>query len=168
MLIWAHAFAGHRALAEERAVSYHPLMDAMTFLRERVTLFAGMSDENLTALAATSVLLPFKAGQTILFKGETVDGLHVVVSGKAGVYVKSANKAQSLVAELGAGEVFGEMSIVGMGISAASIKASEDGTFVLMIPQESFRRVLQQDEGFAVRVNTLIAARKSVPAAVPT
>ena len=36
-----------------------------------------------------------------------------------------------------------------------------------MIPQEAFRHVLQQDEAFAVRVNILIATRKSAPTSVP-
>jgi CRP-like cAMP-binding protein len=143
-------------------------MDAMTFLRERVSLFAGVTEENLAALAEASLLLPpLRAEQTILFKGATVDGLHVVVSGKAGVHVKSTNKTLVRVAELGAGEVFGEMSIVEMGTAGATIKALENDTLVLMIPQESFRHVLQQDEAFAVRVNMLITSRRSAPTSVP-
>jgi CRP-like cAMP-binding protein len=142
-------------------------MDAMTFLREQVSLFAGVNDENLAALAESSVVLPFNAGQTILFKGATVEGLHVVISGKAGVYVRSTNKTLVRVAELGRGEVFGEMSIVEMGTAGATIKADENDTVVLMIPQESFRHVLQQDEAFAVRVNILITSRRSAPTSVP-
>ena len=139
----------------------------MTFLRERVSLFAGVTDENLVALAESSVLLPFSAGQTILFKGATVDGLHAIISGKVGVYVKSTNKTLVRVAELGTGEVFGEMSIVEMGTAGATIKADENDTRILMIPQASFRHVLQQDEGFAVRVNILIGSRRSAPTSVP-
>ncbi len=141
-------------------------MEATTFLRERVALFAGVTNENLSALAEASELHTFNKGQTILFKGATVDGLHVVVSGKVGVYVKSTNKTSVLVAELGEGEVFGEMSIVEMGTAGATIKSLEDAV-VLVIPQESFRHVLQEDEGFAVRVNVLIATRKSAPTSVP-
>lgn len=141
-------------------------MDALTFLRDHVSLFAGVTDENLSALAEVSALNTFNKGQTILFKGATVDGLHVVASGKVGVFVKSTNKVLVLVAELGPGEVFGEMSIVEMGTAVATIKALEDAV-VLVIPQDSFRHVLQQDEGFAVRVNVLIAGRKSAPTSVP-
>lgn len=142
-------------------------MDAMTFLRERVSLFHGVSDENLASLAQSSELLAFSSGQTILFKGATVDGLHVVVSGRADVFVKSSSKTLVRVAELGPGEVFGEMSIVEMGTAGATIKASEGGAQALLIPQESFRHVLQQDEAFAVRVNTLIAGRRSAPVSIP-
>lgn len=139
----------------------------MNFLRERVALFAGVTDENLVALAQASVVLSFNAGQTILFKGATVDGLHVVISGKAGVYMKSTNKTIVRIAELGTGEVFGEMSIVEMGTAGATIKADENDTVILLIPQEFFRHVLQQDEGFAVRVNILITSRRSAPTSVP-
>lgn len=142
-------------------------MDALTFLRGRVPLFAGVSEENLTLLARASELLSFGAGQTILFKGATVDGLHVVVSGGAGVHMRASNKTLIRVAELGPGEVFGEMSIVEMGTAGATVKASASGAVVLMIPQESFRRVLQQDEAFAVRVNVLIVSRRTAPISVP-
>lgn len=134
----------------------------MTFLRENTPLFDTMSDENLTSLAESSKLLTFNAGQSILFKGTTVDGLHVIVSGMAGVYVKPPNKAAVQVAALMPGEVCGEMSIVAAGVANASVKAIET-TLVLLIPQEAFRHVLQQDEGFAVRVNTLIKSRQKLP-----
>lgn len=139
----------------------------MTYLRDHVALFRGVSDDNLASLAQTSELLSFGAGQTILFKGATVDGLHVVVSGKVGIVIKAPNKPAATVAELGPSEVFGEMSIVEMGTAAATVKSLEDGTAALVIPQEAFRRVLQEDEAFAVRVNELIAARRAAPAPAP-
>lgn len=142
-------------------------MDALTFLRGHVPLFAGVSEENLAALARAAEVLSFGAGQTILFKGATVDGLHVVITGRADVWMRASTKTLVRIAELGFGEVFGEMSIVEMGTAGATIKASADGAVVLMIPQEAFRRVLQQDEAFAVRVNVLIVTRRSAPISVP-
>lgn len=142
-------------------------MDAYTFLKERVALFAGVTEENLAGLAAASSLSSYDKGQSILFRGATVDGLHVVCSGKVSVMVKLPNKGVVPVAELGSGEVFGETSIVEMGTAGAAVKSAEDGTLILVIPQEAFRRVLQQDEAFAVRVNQLITARKAAPAATP-
>ena len=97
-------------------------MDALTYLRGHVPLFAGVNEENLTALARACEMLSFRPGQTILFKGATVDGLHVVVSGGAEVFVKASNKTMVRVAELGSGEVFGEMSIVEMGTAGATIR----------------------------------------------
>lgn len=141
------------------------LVDAKIFLRDSTPLFDQMSDESLVALAEASKLLSFNAGQSILLKGTTVDGLHVIVSGAAGVFVKVPNKGIDQIAELAPGDVCGEMSIVEMGVANATVKALAVGTQVILIPQEAFRHILQQDEGFAVRVNTLIRSRQGAPQA---
>lgn len=135
-------------------------MDALTFLRERVELFAGVSEEHLTNLAVGSSLAVYKNGQTILFKGATVDGLHVMCVGKAGVFVKPPSQPVTMVAELKSGDVFGETSIIECGIAGATIKAVEDGTYVLTIPQEAFRALLGEDPAFVAKVKAMIAARK--------
>ncbi len=142
-------------------------MDAFTFLRERVALFAGVSDEHMTALATASTLSPYKNGQTIMFKGATVEGLHVLAVGRAGVFVKPPNQPVIQVAELNSGDVFGETSIMEMGTAGATIKALEDGTFVLHLPQDAFRVLIQENPEFVARVTALIAARKAPSGPAP-
>lgn len=143
-------------------------MDALAFLAGRVPLFAGIPEEQLAPLAAASTLLSCNAGATILFKGATVDGLHVVCGGSVTVHAKLPGKGLAQLAELGPGEVFGETSIVEHGTAGATVKAGASGAAVLMIPQEAFRRLLQLDEAFAVRVNTLIRSRKAGASAPAT
>jgi CRP-like cAMP-binding protein len=135
-------------------------MDAFTFLRERVALFTGVSEEHLTALATVSTLSTYKAGQTIMFKGATVDGLHVMCTGRAGVFIKPPTQPLVQVAELASGDVFGEVSIIENGTAGATIKCLEDGTYVLNIPQDAFRVLLNDSPEFVARVKALIAARK--------
>jgi CRP-like cAMP-binding protein len=142
-------------------------MDPLAFLRERVALFSGVPEEHLADLASRLFINAYKKDQTVFFQGTTVDGLHVVAEGRVAVSVKAAGKPPVRVAELGPGEVFGESSIVMMGVAGATVKAVGDGAVVLVIPQDAFHRVLQQDEAFAVRVNTLIRARQAPPPAVP-
>ena len=141
-------------------------MDALTFLKDHVALFSGVAEERLAELAGRATLATYAAGHTILFKGATVDGLHIVCSGKVAVSAKIPNKGVVTLAELGPTEVFGETSIVEMGTAGAAVKSIADDTLVLVIPQDAFRGVLQQDEAFAVRVNTLIRSRKA-PVAAP-
>ncbi len=135
-------------------------MDAFTFLRERVALFAGVSDEHLTAIATGSSLSAYKNGQTIMFKGATVDGLHVMAVGKAGVFIKPPQQPLTQVAELASGDVFGETSIIENGTAGATIKCLEDGTYVLNIPQDAFRTLLAESPEFVAQVKALIASRK--------
>lgn len=141
-------------------------MDALTFITQRVDLFAGIAEEQLAPLAAAATLDSVGANQTILFKGATVDGLHVVCTGSVAVFDKVPGKGLVKLAELDEGEVFGETSIVAHGTAGATVKTGPEGAVVLVIPQEAFRHLLQLDEAFAVRVNTLIKARQS-PATQP-
>ena len=135
-------------------------MDAKEFLQSYVPLFAGVADEHLTAMAAASTLQSFKNGQTIVFQGVTVDSLHVVVVGKATVHAKVPAKGLVQVAELGMGQVFGEASIFESGTAGAAVKAAQDGTQILTIPQEAFKRVLAENPEFVGRVKSLISQRR--------
>ncbi len=138
-------------------------MDAFTFLRERVGLFTGVSDEHLTGLAVVSTSSSYKNGQIIMFKGATVDSLHVMAVGRAGVFIKPPTQPVVQVAELVSGDVFGETSIIENGTAGATIKALEDGTVVFNIPQEAFRGLLSKSPEFMAKVTDLIASRRPPP-----
>ncbi len=140
-------------------------MDAFTFLKEYTPLFAGVADKHLENLAAASTLQAFKNGQTVLFQGITVDALHVLCMGKLSVQVKVPNKGLTTVAELDPGDVFGETSIFEMGTAGATIKASADDTYILVIHQDAFRLLLAENPAFVERVEALIASRRPPPKA---
>jgi len=140
-------------------------VDAKTFLGQHVPLFAGISDEHLTDLAVSSELKPYKDGQTILYRGMTVDGLHVVAIGKVSVHAKAAGKGVVQVAELGPGEIFGETSILEYGTAGAAVKAAQDGTYVLVIPQDAFRRLVAENPEFVARLKAMMVARIPPPRA---
>src|SRR5687768_849955 len=102
-------------------------MTVNEFLREKVSLFQGLEAEHVNSIAGSICQQSFAAGQTVVFRGASVDGLHIVATGKVGVHAKiSKNQAPIKVAELGPGEVFGEMSILEVGMAGATIKCEED------------------------------------------
>lgn len=141
-------------------------MSALEFIRSNVALFSGIDDEELLSISRIVGQQSFQKGQTVLFKGSTVDGLHIVATGKVGVYTKankSANPVQ--VAELGPGEVFGETSIVEMGTADATVKSAEDGTVVLIVPQNYFRDLVSRNPELSARTRALIDARRPQPRA---
>jgi CRP-like cAMP-binding protein len=135
-------------------------VDALTFLQTQAPLFAGTAEGVLVQLAAASDLKQFKPGQTIVFKGATVDALHVIATGKAQILGKTSSGSAVALAELGPGDVFGEASIVEATVSGANVKAGETGTMVLLIPEDAFRRALSEEVAFAERVRALIASRR--------
>jgi CRP-like cAMP-binding protein len=143
-------------------------MDALTFLSGHVPLFEGVSAEELTELAVNSVLRQYAAGKVVIYSGMTVEGLHVVATGKVEVHVKVPGKSGTQrVADLGPGDVFGEVSMVEKTMSAAAVKAGPEGAYVLVIPEEPFRRLVESNAAFGARVRELIQARRSAPAPKP-
>lgn len=108
----------------------------------------------------------YKKGQTVLFKGVSVEGLHVMAMGRVSVHVKP-DKAKDWmkVAELGPGEVFGEMSIVEFAMAGATIRCEADDTLVFVIPQDLFTDLMEKDAAFKERVLKLIESRRPKPPA---
>lgn len=136
-------------------------MTVTEFLREHVPFLAGLPEADARELASSAEQLSFGSGQTVLFKGTTIDGLYVVATGKVGVWIrKDKNQPAVLAAELGPGEVFGETSIMEMTTAGATIKASVNDTLLFMIPQDAFRGVLARSEDLRRRAEALIAERK--------
>ena len=139
-------------------------MTVTEFLNTQVAFLSGITQEQAVFLSSQAQQLSFNKGQTVVFAGTTVEGLHVMAMGKVGVFVKpKKGAAAAQVAELGPGEVFGETSIIEMGTAGATIKASEDNTVIFVLPQDAFRQILEQNAEIKARAEALIASRKKKP-----
>ena len=134
-------------------------MTVTEFLQQQVPFLSGLTEEQAHDLATAAEQLVFHKGQTVIFRGVTVDGLHVIASGKVTVHAK-VGKETMQVAELGPGQVFGETSIIEMTVAGATIKSAEDETLIFVLPEEAFKQVLETNADFTARVMALIAERK--------
>lgn len=141
-------------------------MTVTEFLQRYVPFLAGVTEEQARVLATKAEQMRFKKGQTVLFKGVSVEGLHVVAQGKVSVHVKPDKaKDWTKVAELGPGDVFGETSIVEFAMAGATIKCEVDDSLVFVIPQELFTDLMAKDPGFKERVLAVIESRRPKPKA---
>ncbi len=135
-------------------------MTVTEFLQTKVPFLSGLTEDQAHYLAKSAEQIPFHKGQTVIFRGTTVDGLHVVAQGRVSVHAK-VGKQVVQVAELGPGEVFGETSIVEMTTAGATIKSEEDDTLIFVVPEIAFRKILGVDEDLKARVMSVIAERKA-------
>ena len=113
------------------------------FLRDSVSFLKGLSNEEAHELAAACEQADFASGETIIRQGTTVEGLHVVATGKVEIWVKLPNRTATRVVVLGPGEVFGEASILESGVAMATIKAAEE-THLFIISQDVFRLMIER------------------------
>ena len=116
-------------------------------------LFRGVDGTGLEAVARAAIEVDFPAGRVIAREGEIGTGFFVVVEGLVRV-VRGAH----VVAQLGPGEFFGELSVLDGGPRVAQVVA-EQPTRCLALASWDFERVLREEPGVALAVLRVVAGR---------
>ncbi|MFA6092422.1 MAG: cyclic nucleotide-binding domain-containing protein [Elusimicrobiota bacterium] len=141
-------------------------MTITEFLKDHVPFLKGITEEQARRLAQCAEQRTYKQNQTVIFKGVTVDGLHIVATGKVAVYIRpEKNKEWLRAAELGAGEVFGERSIIEFSTATATIKGASAEALLFVLQQAAFRELLETDAALKERTLALIESRTRPAAA---
>jgi CRP/FNR family transcriptional regulator, cyclic AMP receptor protein len=116
-------------------------------------LFRGLVPDDLAAVAAAAIEVDFPAERAIARQGEIGTGFFIVVSGRVRVV-----RDGTVVAHLGPGEFFGELSILDGGPRVAQV-VTDEPTVCLAIASWDFERVLREEPGVALAVLKVVAAR---------
>jgi CRP-like cAMP-binding protein len=129
------------------AVAQHP--DVVTvllrFVRDRLIdritrtseLFSPFTTDERKALSSRFELVEVVPDALLITQGERADGLYLVVAGK--VEVRRDN--ESVLAMLGSGDVFGELSLLQGGGSTANVR-SVSRVLALRMPASTFQEVI--------------------------
>ena len=116
-------------------------------------LFRGLDATGLAAVAAAAIEVEFPAERVIARQGEIGTGFFVVVDGTVRVV-----RDGELVARLGSGEFFGELSVLDGGPRVAQVVA--DGpTRCIALASWDFDRVLREEPAVALSVLRVVAGR---------
>lgn len=86
-----------------------------------VSIFAGISDEDLVEIASLLAQVEAPAGSTIIERGEMGDCMFIVAEGRVRVH-----DGKRTIAVIDAGDVFGEMALLDPAPRSASVVAVED------------------------------------------
>lgn len=116
-------------------------------------LFRGLDSAGLAAVAAAAIEVEFPAERVIARQGEIGTGFFVVVDGSVRVV-----RDGTVVARLGPGEFFGELSVLDGGPRVAQVLAAEP-TRCLALASWDFERVLREEPAVALSVLRVVAAR---------
>ncbi len=119
----------------------------------RVPLFAGISTESMTRLAAATGEQDFAAGQFIVRQGQIGTGLYIVVDGAVRVL-----RGSEELADLGPGDFFGEMSVIDQQPRTASVQAITD-TRCLGLASWELLQLLQTDTALSLNLIRGLVAR---------
>ena len=118
---------------------------------KRVPLFSGLTDSQIERLAAGSVRRSFPKGRTIVAEGEPSQSLYVLLSGRAKVQRSDTEGKEVILAVLGPGECFGELSLIDDAPRSASVITIESCDF-MSINKESFKSMLVSSPEISMRI----------------
>jgi CRP-like cAMP-binding protein len=111
-----------------------------------IPLFAGCDETQLQAIAECAHMVSFDDGHTIVNAGEEGLGFYLILSGSARVV-----RDGSAVAQLTAGDFFGEVALIEGRPRNASVVAAEH-TICLGILRSDFRPLLVRQPRIALRI----------------
>lgn len=120
-------------------------------LLETVSLFSGLTKDELTALARVSVAKTFGKHGIVLREGEKSDALYVVASGKVKVILSTGGGKEVILAILGKGEFFGEMAPLDQQPRSADVVVMEP-TQLIVIGKVDFISCLANNPQIAFRI----------------
>lgn len=140
-----------------------PFDDTM-FIKRNVDVLSYFTDDQIRTITQDIDRQVYKKGQTVVFQGEINTNFHIIKRGRVEVLAKGGSEKVKL-AELGAGDFFGEMSLLDSGTANATIRSLEDDTVILMVPLDVFKHFLRQNPALELALREKVAERQRQRAA---
>ena len=132
-------------------------MSRVAMLR-KVSLFAGLSDQELEVLADSLGKRTFGKGMIIFHKGSPGQTLYVIESGKVRIFILSESGQEISVNIYGPSDVFGELSLLdGLPRSAGAVAVERTVTYTLH--RDDFLRHLEAYPRMAKSIMEVLSTR---------
>jgi predicted acylesterase/phospholipase RssA/CRP-like cAMP-binding protein len=143
--------------------------DDITALVDEAAVF-GSLDEGARALIATQLTPRSVAGGEVLIReGDPADALYLIAEGRVRVTSRRDDGATQVLAELGRGEIVGEMALVTDEPRSATVTAVRD-SLVLELPATTFVELVGEHPQVLREVTTKVVGRllRSLRGGTPT
>lgn len=124
----------------------------------RAALFAALDDGDVSALRSTMSTTRLQRGEVLFREGQRGDRLYVIVTGKIKLGRSSTDGRENLMAILGPGEMFGELSLFDPGPRTATATAVAD-TELIGMGNESLHEYLKDRPAVSLALLGALARR---------
>jgi CRP/FNR family transcriptional regulator, cyclic AMP receptor protein len=123
-----------------------------------VSLFSGLSPEELRLLAARAVRRRYAQGELLFQEGDACKGLYIIAAGRLRIFKSSASGREQVLAVEGPGGSVAELPVFDGGAYPASVSAVEDAQ-VLFISRGDFRNFCLEHPEVALKMLAVVGAR---------
>ena len=152
-VFWRDAVA---VAGEGRALEVHRI----AALLRGVEFLEALTSEQFDHLASEARIVPYSVGGAVVRQGDEGDSLFLVAEGRVDVSVHApGGGAERRLATLGAGDYFGEMSLLTGAPRSATIRAVEE-TRLVILRKEALRPLLVADPTVLDRLSKTLARRQ--------
>jgi len=124
---------------------------------QQSSLFSSLDRRQLRLLAFGARWYEAKAGEVVFLKGdEPTDGAYVMIEGEAGLYLPQEGGPAQAIAQVGPGQIVGELGLIRKVPRALTMQAETDIT-CLRIGEEEFMAVVENDAQTAFKLLQVVA-----------
>lgn len=120
---------------------------------KKVPLFAGLSDDDLVALTRNATEERYQPGQDIITQGDTTGPFFLILDGRCTVNIDGKPRRT-----VGAGQYFGEMSLIDEEPRSATVRA-ETAVRGIALPPWDFLALLEENWPIARKVMASLSRR---------
>lgn len=116
-----------------------------------VPLFSGLDAAEIQAIASHSVTRKVARNAVLLREGERPSSLFIIQSGRVRVSVSAEDGGELVLADLGPGELFGELALIDGEPRMATVIAVEDSA-ISVVSREDFAHCLARNPEIGVKL----------------
>ncbi len=143
----------------QRAEQERSIAEALS-LMSRVDILSPLSSEERRRLAEAVGVKSFAVGECPVRQGDAGDSFYIIKKGTVDVIVEKPGGDGAVVATLGPGNFFGEMSLLTGAVRTATIRVKDDAECVV-IDRENFRDALVNSPSVAEALSHILSERQA-------
>jgi small-conductance mechanosensitive channel/CRP-like cAMP-binding protein len=129
-------------------------------LMEKVEMLTALSKQELKNLVRQVRTETYSVGEVPVRQGDKGDSFYIIKNGRVEVVVEKSPGEKAIVASLGPGNFFGEMSLLTGAVRTASIHVKDDAEFIV-IDKESFGTTLINNPSIAESLSLILSERQA-------
>ena len=144
-----------------KASEFNPYNESIKnkVLLNKIPIFMSLKENEIQELANNCKRVNFKSDDFIINQGDPGNSLFIIADGVVGVHINNKSKEMILVAKLGVGDFFGEMSLMTGEPRSANIIA-ESPTVTLVVEKDIIKKIFNNNPEVFDYVSSVLASRK--------
>jgi CRP-like cAMP-binding protein len=124
----------------------------------KIPLFEDLAEDDLEKVNALMHRKTFSSGLNIITVAQPGDMVYILLEGTVKIYVDQLDGSEVILAFLGPGDTFGEMSMVDSAGRSANVVALED-CICLLMDRGAFHQCLKSSRGLSYNLVRLMSRR---------